>query len=83
MEYLAVRTYSSFGTIMFDKQLIDKNSKSNKGLSIGKGTWLYWDVNINNLTNELKKGIKVKISWDNDTEYVSIPNENINIDIQK
>ena len=83
MDFLVVKTYSYFGTDISDKQLLDRNSQSNKGLSIAKGTPLYEDVNIDMLTDQLKEGIKVKISWADSNEYVIITKENINIDIRK
>ncbi|KRQ87559.1 hypothetical protein ABG79_00360 [Caloramator mitchellensis] len=80
-DMMAVKSYPYFGNDITDKQEINTNSKNNKGLIIGRTTWLYKDTYVEKIRNGFKKGVKIKVKWDNGFEYVLIPYKNIKIEV--
>lgn len=81
-EQIAVKGSSTFGSLPDDKVTIDPSSIDNKGLIITRITWLYEDTDINKLEKDINKGLKVKVSWDKDSENVIIPEEDIEIIVE-
>jgi len=44
------------------------------GIIVEKTTWIKKEYNKNNLEKDLKLPIKIKLSWEGNTEYVIISN---------
>lgn len=75
---IAVKNYNSFGISEREPLKMDPTDSNASGFSIAKGTWLYEDTNLDRLIENLKSGIKVKVTWDQKEEYVLIKDVEIN-----
>ena len=69
-----------FGTDPEQKIEIDNKSES-PGIVMGKTTWIKNNFNKNQIMVDLKQPIRVKISADDFSEYVSI-SDDINVEIK-
>lgn len=75
---VAVKSYNTFGISERESLMIDMTNPDTKGFSISKRTWLYEDINLDRLVENLKSGIKVKVAWNDKEEYVLIKDVEIN-----
>jgi hypothetical protein len=75
---IAVKNYNSFGISEREPVTIDNTDLNARGFSIAKGTWVYDDTNLDRLIENLKSGIKVKVTWNQKEEYVLIKDVEIN-----
>lgn len=79
---MPVNTYLVFGTKKSKGYTLNKNNKDQKGLIIGRTTWICRDVPTKELMNYLNKDILIKLSWENHTEFVKIKPEDITIKLE-
>ncbi len=77
-EFMAVKSYYTFGVSEKEPLYMDRNNNNNKGISIARGTWLYKDTNIDELIKNLNLGIDVEIKWNDGIEKVHIDDVKIN-----
>ncbi|KGG79446.1 hypothetical protein Y919_12020 [Caloranaerobacter azorensis H53214] len=80
---MPVNTYLVFGTQKLKGYTLNKNSRDQKGLIIGRTTWISRNMNIKYLINFLSKDILIKLTWENHTEFVKIKPEDITIKFEK
>lgn len=75
---IADKSYNKFS--ISEVGHIDANTINPDGtsISISKATYLYDDTNIDKLIENLKGGIKVKVAWDKQEEYVVIKDVEVN-----
>lgn len=78
-ESMEVKSCNSFGVSKEEPLTIDTTNPDMKGFSIARGTWIYKDTKLDELTRNLEKGIKVKVVWKNGEEYINIKKVNIEI----
>jgi len=76
-EFIAVKSYYTFGVSDKEPLYMNRNDSENKGISIARGTWLYNDIDLDKLIDSLNLGIDLEINWDNGFEKVHIKDVNI------
>ncbi|KXG42625.1 hypothetical protein [Tepidibacillus decaturensis] len=81
IDILAIKSSLVFGTDISENILINANDPKNKGLIIGRTTWISNRTEKEKVMIGIKKPIKLKVKWEDGEEYVILNSDNMVINM--